>query len=229
MGQQNESTYRGHLAWGAGCILLLVGATWVGRSYYIMNGQNEFLPPIAPLAVDQNPNALSSAKVFPIWKSITIGTYRDVNDLNDALLRAGAIDDGDLVSKVITESDFTVSTTNADANLVNISLRDLGFSGSPVTLEDIYKRAQGLGLDLCPAEVGPQLQLQYNNQRQGEVLIIAMKPIRASNGLDVIFNLHKDLVAGDIKEPVGSWLGLNSWSPTLKFGYADHWVFVRRK
>ena len=43
-----------------------------------------------------------------------------------------------------------------------------------------------MGLELCPAEVGPGLRLAYENQPLGERLIIATKPFTNSgNDLDL--------------------------------------------
>jgi hypothetical protein len=39
-----------------------------------------------------------------------------------------------------------------------------------------------LGLELCPAEVGPQLRLEYLNQPVGEFLHIAMRPVATYRG-----------------------------------------------
>jgi len=59
-----------------------------------------------------------------------------------------------------------------DVELVLLSAADLGVE-SESSLADVYKRARQVGLELCPAEVGPQLRLDYRNQPLGEVLHMA--------------------------------------------------------
>ena len=56
----------------------------------------------------------------------------------------------------------------------------------------MYKRARELGLELVPAEVGPQLRLQYKDQPIGEMLYIAMEPIAESDSKNtyVFFLTH---------------------------------------
>ena len=50
------------------------------------------------------------------------------------------------------------------------------------SLSEVYKRAGQIGLELCPAEVGPQLRLDYRNQPLSEVLHIAMMPVTTYDG-----------------------------------------------
>lgn len=57
---------------------------------------------------------------------------------------------------------------------------------------DIIARALEEGFHLCPSEVGPQLRLQYRNQRKKENLRIAMKFIEV-NGHPLIFTVQQNL------------------------------------
>jgi hypothetical protein len=59
---------------------------------------------------------------------------------------------------------------------------DLGFGEDGATVQEIYARALQIGLELCPAEVGPILRLNYLDQPVGEFLNIAMRPIARYDG-----------------------------------------------
>ena len=89
---------------------------------------------------------------------------------------------GDAAAEIIGRPGFTLSKARMDVNLVVLSVSELGFRDAGATTAEIYARAQQLGLELCPAEVGPQLRLQYLDQPLGEFLLIAMKPIATSGG-----------------------------------------------
>jgi hypothetical protein len=69
---------------------------------------------------------------------------------------------------------------------VSLSVAELGLAGKNASLAEIYARALKLGFELCPAEVAPQLRLQYMNQPLGEFLHIAMAPIPTRSGRPVI-------------------------------------------
>ena len=57
------------------------------------------------------------------------------------------------------------------------------------SLVEIYQRARQAGLELCPAEVGPQLRLDYLNQPLGEALDIAMEPVPTYGGEPTLLTL----------------------------------------
>jgi len=152
-----------------------------------------------------------------IFKIIEIGTHKDVKSLRKALEESGArIGNwgGDILNKT------KLSKSKQSLDLVVLSVKELGFPQG-AELKDIYEAAGNQGLDLCPAEVGPQLRLQYLDQPSGEWLIIAMEPISDSDGdLSLFFvGLSDD----------GRWLGACCGSPDYHWGAGYRFVFVRRK
>lgn len=142
---------------------------------------------------------VKSASDIPVWKTITLGTYKDVNMLREDLdsLRCGAVASdareqpafvpgtttplhcalGESAAEIIGRPAFRLSRTKSTVDLVILSVPELGFEGERVAVADIYARARQLGLELCADEVGPQLRLQYLDQPLGEFLHIAMEPI----------------------------------------------------
>ncbi len=162
----------------------------------------------------------ASKKVFPIWKTIKLGTgLKTADDFREAIKDRG-MKIGDGANDILGKPQFTVVTKETELDLVVISVAELGFK-SGATREQIYARAKEFGLDLCPAEVGPQLRLQYQDQPDGEWLVIAMEPIIASVGDLELFSVKRydsDLwLRGVYDYPASVW-------------YAAHrFVFSRRK
>ncbi|KYK44627.1 hypothetical protein A1D31_14425 [Bradyrhizobium liaoningense] len=130
----------------------------------------------------------SSAADVPAWKRITIGTFTDWAALRDAMaaLRCGV---GSSADEIIARPAFTLNSQKTEIELVAVSPAELGFEGKAAALEKIYARAQLLGLRLAPAEVAPQLRLQYLDQPIGEFLIVAMEPIKTWAGEPVILTV----------------------------------------
>ncbi|MDO8664011.1 MAG: hypothetical protein Q7K44_00445, partial [Candidatus Liptonbacteria bacterium] len=118
---------------------------------------------------------------FPLWKTIKLDTgLKTADDFRKALKQSGC-KIGNWGNDILGNPAFTVSDTETEVDLVNVSVAELGFkNGAP--RKDIYERAVSLGLELCPNEVGPQLRLQYTDQPKGEWLRIAMEPITGSDG-----------------------------------------------
>lgn len=116
--------------------------------------------------------------------------------------------------------DFIVGENREELKLVRLTVADLGFK-TGATIDQIYERAQALGLELCPPDTGPSYRLKYKDQPLGQDVRIGMKPIMNSDGIPQIFNLKR--------LGVGLWLncvsaGLNrEWIPESEF------VFCSRK
>jgi len=101
--------------------------------------------------------------------------------------------------------------------LVQFTVDQLGLQRGATT-DEIYAKAHELGLELCPAEVGPQLRLKYSGT---DWKFIAMKHITDRHGYPNVFYLGADgarlKLYGDYARPGGRW------------GADNEFVFLSRK
>jgi hypothetical protein len=144
------------------------------------------------------------AKSFAVWKTIKIGTghLRSGHDFIAAITEKG-MEVRHFAELTILSSQFKIAEKEAMVNLVAISVLDLGFdkvdSSRGIkggTGRQIYARAKELGLQLCPAEVGPQLRLQYPEQSGREWLVVAMNAIIDPFNLPWLFRVEHDIEQG---------------------------------
>jgi hypothetical protein len=124
--------------------------------------------------------------VRKVWKTITLGRFANTFALRNALDAAGC-GIGDLAEQILARPAFAMNPAE-DVDLVVVSAAELG-TPTETSLVDVYARAQERGLALAPAEVGPQLRLQYPDQPIGEFLHVGMNPINTWSGEPVIFAL----------------------------------------
>jgi len=115
------------------------------------------------------------------WRKITLGAINSVDAYRNALQKA-AIKVGVDADEILGRPGFAYARTRAVQELVLVSAAELIPDAQSAPLSDIYIRARELGFELCPAEVGPQLRLDYRDQPRGEVLHIAMAPIFTYQG-----------------------------------------------
>ena len=162
----------------------------------------------------------ATAKVWKTWKTIQLGTgLQTADDFRKEVVKAG-MKIGDWANDILGKPAFTATESVTEVELVVASVAELGFKDG-ATRKDIYVRAQELGLDLCPAEVGPQLRLQYTDQPNREWLIIAMEPITDSDGDLGLFDVEH---GGD-----GCFLDANGGDPDGFWHGGSRFVFLRRK
>lgn len=114
---------------------------------------------------------------------------------------------------------FNVSTEQKKVDLVVVSVGSLGFPDG-AQYSEIQKRAQELGLELAPAEVGPQLRLQYDDQPNGEWLRIGMEAITDSGGDRLVFRVARN-GGGD------AWLYDDGGNPDGRWFSVGRFVFIR--
>ena len=122
------------------------------------------------------------------WRTITLGSYRGVDAYRNALDMA-KIKIGDSADEILGRPAFPYAGTKTRVELAVLSAADLGVELDQVSLAEVYRRARQAGLELCPAEVGPQLRLDYRNQPLGEALDIAMEPVATYGGEPTILTL----------------------------------------
>jgi hypothetical protein len=161
-------------------------------------------------------------KLTPTFRTIKLGTgLKTADDFRGALKKNGNRI-GDWANDILGKPAFTVASEETEVELVVLTVEELGFKDG-ATRKDIYDRALERGLALCPAEVGPQLRLQYNDQPSGEWLVVAMEPITGSAGSDGdlrVFGVARD--SGDV------WLNANYGNPDNFWNADNRFVFVRR-
>ncbi len=117
--------------------------------------------------------------------------------------------------------EFFVSENIEKIDTVRLKVSDLGFTSSPTT-DEIYEKAEKLGLELCPAETGSHLRLKWINQSLNDYLWIAMKQIIGSGRYPSVFNVVR--VGGG-----KAWRGGDGAGPASGWGLGDGFLFRFRK
>ena len=132
-------------------------------------------------------------------------------------MEAAGINISDYARSMMLNTREFIPTANAEnMTLIRLSVGDLGFKTSAST-DQIFERAQQLGLELCPPDTGPAWRLKYRNQPLGESLRIGMKQITGSDGGSGVFRLVRN---GD-----GFWLSsawadpVDRWRPDGRFAF----------
>ena len=118
--------------------------------------------------------------------------------------------------------DFIVSKKKEKIDTVRLKVSDLGFTSGNPTTDEIYERAEKFGLELCPAETGPHLRLEWADQPLGDYLRIAMKQINDSARSPCVFRVHRD-------DDGGAWLGRGSAKPAGRWFLGGEFLFRFRK
>lgn len=173
-------------------------------------------PPVS-LSTTNNIRVGTQEYVMLIEKTIKLGTgLRTAGDFHRAFKQAG-MEIGELEYNIFRQAAFTTSDTEVDVDLVVTSVADLGFPDG-CDRRAIQARALQRGLQLCSAEVGPQLRLQYLDQPDGEQIIIGMNAIYALNRHYNFFALTNE--DGRLRLESYSWPD-SHWTARHRF------VFVR--
>jgi len=161
---------------------------------------------------------MATTASFKVWKTIQLGTrHKTADDFRAAFQAAGCyIADG--AHDILRSAAFQTAEQETEIDIVLTSVAGLGFQRF-ATYEEICARARELGLELCSAEVGPQLRLQYLTQPFTHWLHIAMEPVVNSAGRFVIFSVDRSFG--------GYYLGTRYSSPDDIWYSVSRFVFAR--
>ncbi|MDP3793965.1 MAG: hypothetical protein Q8R07_04415, partial [Candidatus Uhrbacteria bacterium] len=127
-------------------------------------------------------------------------------------MEAAGINISDYAKSMLKNREFVPGKNPEEATLIRLTVADLGFKSSATT-DQIYERAQTLGLELCPADTGPNYRLKYQNQPLNEWICMGMKQIADSDGRPDVFLLERD--------DGGLWLG-GYWARPDREWYPRH-------
>lgn len=171
------------------------------------------LPNTSESSPERKPN-------WEVWRTIEAGG-RSVAEL-ERTLKQNKINVSGYAQDMMRKPDFITLKSREAVDLVQLKVSDLGFTSTPTT-DQIYQKAESLGLGLCPPEVGPELRLKYKKQSLNEWLYIGMKQIAApaSGGDPSVFGLDRD---GD-----GAWLDGVWAGPDNHWALDDRFVFRLRE
>ncbi len=121
----------------------------------------------------------NTAMDFPIWKTIKLGTgLKTIEDFKRAFDEVGIFFGN--IANFLRHPSFRVSDELMEVDLVKVTNEDLGYDCNTQHLHglelrtEIIRLALAQGLVVCPAEVGPQLCLQYLGD---EYVLIGSEPL----------------------------------------------------
>jgi len=171
---------------------------------------------------NKTPESFSEGLVLPEGvirlSDLTIGGMKP-KELEKALIAEGH-EVSDYAKYLLKSPDFTTLSDKQTISLIRTTVSAMGLAGNPTT-DQIYEKANELGWDLCPAEVGPHLRLAYKDQPMYEWLSIGMKQIAGRDGSPNVFRVPRN--------DDGSWLSGNWAEPTRLWLPTDQLVFSPRK
>ena len=163
---------------------------------------------------------LFKKELYPLeLVTLTIGGM-NVEKLEEAMDQANMQIDAYTKQHVLESKDSSTSKTKERIDLVRLTVEDLGFLKN-ATYEQIVQRAKELGLELCPAEVGPHYRLQYTDQPMNEWVYVGMRPISGADGGSRVFRVERD--------DDGMWLSYGWADPTDVWFPSDQFLFRLRK
>lgn len=128
-----------------------------------------------------------SGALFHTWTSVILGKHRSPEEYREAL-RAARMEVTDWGNDLLNQTPC--AQEEDERLLIKMPVGFLGFQVGGY-YGTICERGLHLGLELCPAEVGPAIRLDYPDPYHPENLYVAMKPLPCGKDVVGIFRLEK--------------------------------------
>jgi hypothetical protein len=119
-----------------------------------------------------------------VWKTVRRGNYKSAAELRQAMKDSRIAFEVNGADEMFDKVTFP--QTQEEMDIVDVSIEELGLDKES-SLQDVYNRAFEHGLELCPADLGPELRMQVymlDNPRPFEThhgyndqVLVAMEPI----------------------------------------------------
>jgi len=168
---------------------------------------------------------LQRADEYPVWKTIRLGVLPSADALRTALLATGCkiVDYSRVVDRML--DGVVVAAKPMDVELVRVTPVKLGLRDR-ASWDMIWRSAWELGFKRCLAEVGPQLRLQYPEQRGREWVLVGCEERFVSKDrtlvIPTVFAVVSELGWGG-----GLYLSSSAGDPPGFWEPTSQWVFCR--
>ena len=172
---------------------------------------------------------MEKSTILTVFKTLKIGGVTTKELVNKAEKSCEEVTRW--VKGIMEQNAFVTVETQTDVNFVVLTPTDLGFTSDPRTYDFMTKNfctewsakhLEGFVIELCEAEDGPQLRIQYEDQPNGEVLWMAMERINDAEG-------HPSLFAVERSDGGKRWLRTGRVGPDHTSDLDDRIVFRFRK
>jgi len=129
-----------------------------------------------------------------VWKTVRLGTYREVGFLLAAVKNQGWKFMGSTENTLRKYVELSQFETKID--LVNVSTAELGFTKPYPTHQEVYDKACQFGLEPCPNEILLQLPLQYSEIPKDECLHVIVVKKQTSSDCKTEFTICNHVDGG---------------------------------
>jgi hypothetical protein len=162
---------------------------------------------------------IGSEKAYPdcpvVTRTVEVGGLTKLQLIQE--LQHQSILMNESAERLFADDNFTTSDRKYILRTIELTVRDLCFPDG-ATLGEIFKRANELGLELCPLELGPHLRLAYLDQPEGSL----GNPLRRHQAPFGSITIASQILTEDHDFPKGFYLRRINGVLWLRGYRADH-------